>query len=139
MGKKVLTLDQLKIRGRTLVNRCFLCEEEEEMVDHLLVHCCKARLMWGLLFAIIGVRWAFPSTVRDTLISWHGSFVGKKQRKAWLISPLCLFWTIWRVRNKIVFDNEEILILRMKTSFCYNLWSWTKLHTADGPNFCFIF
>ena len=33
---KVLTLDQLKRRERALANRCFLCEEEEETVDHLL-------------------------------------------------------------------------------------------------------
>ena len=34
---KVLTLDHLK-KGRALANKCFLCGEEE-MVDHLLVHC----------------------------------------------------------------------------------------------------
>ena len=36
---KVLTLDQLKRRGITLVNRCFLCQEKEETIDHFLVHC----------------------------------------------------------------------------------------------------
>ena len=36
---KVFTLDQLKRRGVTLANRCFLCEEEEEekSIDHLLI------------------------------------------------------------------------------------------------------
>ena len=42
---KVLTLDQLKHRGRVLVNRCFLCQEEEEIVEHLLVHCPRARML----------------------------------------------------------------------------------------------
>ena len=36
---KVLTLDQLKRRGRALANRCFLCEEDEEDINHLLIHC----------------------------------------------------------------------------------------------------
>ena len=35
---KVLTLDQLKKRGRPLANRCYLCEKEEETLNHLLVH-----------------------------------------------------------------------------------------------------
>ena len=35
---KVLTLDQLKRRGRPLASRCYLCENEEESIDHLLVH-----------------------------------------------------------------------------------------------------
>ena len=36
---KVLTLEQLKKRGRALANRCFLCGEREETIDHLLLHC----------------------------------------------------------------------------------------------------
>ena len=35
---KVLTLDQLKRRGMTFANRCFMCEEEEETINHLLIH-----------------------------------------------------------------------------------------------------
>ena len=31
---KVLTLDQLKRRGMSFANRCFMCEEEEENIDH---------------------------------------------------------------------------------------------------------
>ena len=39
---KVLTLDQLKKRGRDLANRCFLCGKDEETIDHLLLHCSMA-------------------------------------------------------------------------------------------------
>ena len=42
---KVLTLDQPKRRGRSLANRCFLCENEEETIEHLLVHCQQAHLL----------------------------------------------------------------------------------------------
>ena len=31
---EVLTLDQLKRKERVIANRCFLCKEEEETVDH---------------------------------------------------------------------------------------------------------
>ena len=33
---RILTLDLLKRRGGVLANRCFLCEEMEETVGHLL-------------------------------------------------------------------------------------------------------
>ena len=51
---KVLTLNQLKRRGVTLANRCFLCEEEEESIDHLLIHCSRAKMLWELFLAIVG-------------------------------------------------------------------------------------
>ena len=58
-------LDQLKRRLRALANgnRCYLCEEEEETVEHLLVHCQSARLLWELNLAIVGTSWVFPFTV----------------------------------------------------------------------------
>ena len=56
----MLTLDYLKRRGRVLTNRCFLCEEEEESIDHLLVHCSKAKVLWDHLLGLVGVSWVFP-------------------------------------------------------------------------------
>ena len=74
----MLTLDQLKKRGRTLTNRCFFCGKDEETIDHLLLHCFMARLLWDLLLAIFGVNWVFPKSIRETLLSWRGSFMGKR-------------------------------------------------------------
>ena len=42
---KVLTLDQLKRCGRAFANGCFLCEEDEETMDHLLIHCKRAKTL----------------------------------------------------------------------------------------------
>ena len=57
---KVLTLDHLKRRGITLVNRCFLCEENEETIDHLLIHCSRAKMLWDLLLATTEANLVFP-------------------------------------------------------------------------------
>ena len=48
-------LDQLKKRGWSLPNRCYLCGAVEEAVDHLLIHCTKVRVLWELLFNLFGV------------------------------------------------------------------------------------
>ena len=47
---------------------------------------------------------------------------------------VCIFWTIWLERNKIAFDNKEFSMRRMKSSFVYNLWSWTNLYMVDRPS-----
>ena len=36
---KALTLDLVQKRGWSLANRCFMCFENEETIDHLLLHC----------------------------------------------------------------------------------------------------
>ena len=52
---KVLTLDQLKRRGMTFANRCFMCEEEEETIDHLLTHCNSAKMLWDFFCQLSGL------------------------------------------------------------------------------------
>ena len=47
---KVITLDKVKRRGRALANRCCLCEEDEETIDHLLIHGKMARMLWDIFF-----------------------------------------------------------------------------------------
>ena len=78
---RVLTLDQLQRRGRALANRCFLCEEKEEDINHLLLHCKKAKMLWDLVLSIVGTSWVFPNSVIQMLLAWQGTPVGNKRKK----------------------------------------------------------
>ena len=127
---KVLTIDQLKRRGMYFANRCFMCEEEEENIDHLLIHCKFAKMLWDLLLSIVGISWVFPHSVIHTLLAWQGTAVGKKRRKIWFAASLCLFWNIWRARNLLVFENEVPSAQRIKVNFVSNLWTWANLHSG---------
>ena len=51
----------------------------------------------------------------------------------WKVAPLCIFWVVWKERNRIAFDNEKISMNRLKNSFVCNLWVWTKSVVNDGP------
>ena len=124
-------LDQLKKRGRPLANRCYLCEEEEETLDHLLVHCPQARILWELILAIVGIGWVFPFSIRQVLLAWQETQVGKKHKKVWRVAPLCLFWTVWLERNRVAFDNESFFVYRLKSSFICNFWSWSNVYGGD--------
>ena len=75
-----------------------------------------------------------PATIKEALLGWNGSFLGKKRRGVKRTSPLCFFWTIWKARNKIAFEKEELSIQRLKFSFIYSFWSETKLSIEDDPS-----
>ena len=134
---KVLTLDQLQKRRYFLANRCFLCLFEVETVDHLLLHCAKTRVLWNLLFFLFGVSWILSYLVKETLLGWHGSFVGKAHKKAWQAAPLYIFWTVWNERNLLAFGNEELSLQIFKNSFVCNLWFWVRVSIDLSP-FSFV-
>ena len=70
-----------------------------------------------------------PATVKATLLGWDGSFVGKKRKEVWRAGPLCIFWTVWKARNKITFEEKVLSIQRLKEF----LWSEMKLFIKDDP------
>ena len=113
---KVLTLDQLQKRGWTLVNRYALCKELET-IDHILLHCDKTRVLWQLVFSSFGIQWVIFEMIRETLLGWPNSFVGRRRVKAWKVAPLCIFWTISKERIIDVLKVESCQIKELKTSF----------------------
>ena len=74
---KILTLEQVQRRGYSMANMCFLCLSEVEMVDHLLLHCVKTRVLWSLIFSLFGMAWVLSCSVKETLLGWPGAFEGK--------------------------------------------------------------
>ncbi|KAJ9684929.1 hypothetical protein PVL29_017089 [Vitis rotundifolia] len=87
-----------------------------------------------LLFSLFGVTWVFTSSVKETLLGWRGSFVGKKHKAVWQVDLLCLFWSVWKVRNRIAFKDSVLSIQKLKASFVYLLWLETKLMIKSGPS-----
>ena len=77
----MLTLDRLQKRGWQLPNCCFLCDCEEETVNHILIHCTVVKVLWDIVLDLFGVQWVFPETVKEVLFSWRGPFVGKKGKR----------------------------------------------------------
>ena len=76
----------------------------------------------------------FPFSIKETLLGWRGSFVGKNRKAVWQVGPLCLFWVIWKARHKIVLEDSVLSIQMLKASFVYLLWSETKLWIKGGPS-----
>ena len=52
---RILTMDQLNKRGWILPRRCFLCKAEEELANHVFIHCPKVAMIWHLIFTLFGV------------------------------------------------------------------------------------
>ena len=49
-----------------------------------------------------------------------------------MAAPLCLFWTLWKERNRATFENEAPSAHKMKSTFLFTLWSWAKLYSVDN-------
>ena len=71
----------------------------------------------NIIFGLLDIKWVLPETVKEALTSWRGSFVGKKRKQIWKSIPLCIFWTVWKERNRLAFRGGVVNVQRLKNSF----------------------
>ena len=41
----------------------------------------------------------FPFSVKETLLGWRGSFVGKKRKEVWQVGSLWFFWVVFEGKD----------------------------------------
>ena len=68
---RILTLDNLMLRGHPLANRCCMCCCDGESVDHLLLHCPVTHTLWTFILQAFGIHWVMPGSVAGLLSCWH--------------------------------------------------------------------
>ena len=61
----ILTLDNLMLRDRILVNCCCMCCCNGESVDFLLISCPVAHFLWMYMLRLFGIDWVMLDSVAD--------------------------------------------------------------------------
>ena len=60
----------------------------------------------------------------------EGFVCGKEKEKDMGCNPLCIFWTVWKERNRLAFRGGILNVQKLKNSFVCNMWSWAKLYVG---------
>ena len=106
---KCWTADRLARRGLPHLEYFPLCDQEEETIDHLLVHYVFAREIWFNLFRQVGLQTLSPQPTELSFHAWwekaSSSTVDGLMRQG--INSLIILgaWTIWNHRNGCFFDG----------------------------------
>ena len=135
---RILTCDNLMRHGFTKAGCCCMCCCDGETVDHLLLHCNTAYVIWSIVFNSFGIHWVMLQRVLDLLFGWRNWF-GKLHSNIWNLVPLCLMWTLWRERNSRTFEEksstpDQLLEVFVNSLFdCSRVWGFTT--ASSVPEF----
>jgi hypothetical protein len=127
--RKILTHDNLRRRGIVVVEWCVMCKKHGESVDHLLLHCDVARVVWSFFYSFFGVEWVMPSSVLDLLIGW-GTVLGR--------GPGFCIWKqvpLWRERNSRLFEDVEGSVGALCKNVLNMLYFWVSAHSSGSMLF----
>ena len=129
---KILTIDNLRRWRILIVDCCCMCKQDEEYVDHLLLHCCMARELCSFIFCLFGVQRVMPKRVVELLASWKGQYA----RHCMIFGMPSLFVPCGLFARSGTTGHSKVLeqsILGMKLSFSQTLYAW--MATLSGHSF----
>ncbi|KAK3172175.1 hypothetical protein Dsin_033156 [Dipteronia sinensis] len=112
---------------------CPLCNSEWETVNHLFLHCDWAWKLWSE-----AMGWWEVSSCKNKDISgwadgWSGLCNAKSSSRAWIVLFYAVCWTIWDIRNVVVFNGKEAIFSLALDSVRFRLAWWFK-HFSSGSS-----
>lgn len=103
------TTDRLARRGLQHPELCPLCDQEPETIQHMLIQCVVAREVWFLALTQVGLQYLTPDGDGSFEEWWSTSQrrVQPEKRKGFNTLVILVSWSIWKQRNRCVFDNAQ--------------------------------
>ncbi|XP_059295547.1 uncharacterized protein LOC132048880 [Lycium ferocissimum] len=122
-----LTIDNLNKKGLELEDKCCMCQNSPETINHPLLHCAVAKDLRNMFCCIFGLEWIMPQNVKEAYASWNSWRVDKSIKKVWVMIPGVIFWGLWTERNRRCFDGISTPNHSLKASCLFLLFSWVNL------------
>ncbi|CAN1338924.1 Putative ribonuclease H protein At1g65750 [Linum perenne] len=122
--KKITSVDNLQRRGMSLANRCVVCEQEEESVDHLFVNCQFALEVWDRVSSKLSLVGPRLDSVRGLFSAWKCMNFSVPFSEVSLILLHSILWYIWLERNERVFNDKSRNAAQVTFSILCNLGRW---------------
>ena len=134
---KCWTADRLAKRGLPHPDRCPICDQESETINHLLIGCSFAREFWHRFLSQVGLQALSPQLSDSSFYDWWERItIDCSVLVLQGINSLIILgaWTIWTQQNNRVFDRAAPDVARalILSSEERKLWSMAG---AQGISF----
>ena len=87
-------------------DKCVLCHCHAETVSHLFLSCVFSWRVWNVIIDQWGSSFVLPNDPMLAFDMWMSVQFSRSVRTQWITWFFVIVWSIWELRNKIIFHME---------------------------------
>ncbi|GKU98577.1 hypothetical protein SLEP1_g11563 [Rubroshorea leprosula] len=106
--------------------KCVLCEEEEEDSNHLLLNCKIVKWLWKACANWWGITVELQKECWKTFQHFGAWTKNSQKRKGWDCIWNAVIWFVWMARNKKIFDNSKVNLIKLFELIRLRSFTWIK-------------
>eukprot|EP00253_Pinus_taeda_P025596 PITA_25596 len=134
MRNRTLNWDNLRRKGFSGPSRCQMCLAEEETINHLFNSCEWANHLWNWMAKILSDTNRDRGSIHNTILNWQHNFSNNHRvNSIWKITPGFLLWTIWKERNRRIFQDEHRNTKHSKETILTNIQQLIQTKCKGDP------
>ncbi|KAK2655689.1 hypothetical protein Ddye_008741 [Dipteronia dyeriana] len=118
---------------RDMSEKCLMCSEEKETVDHLFLHSSCSWNLWLDCLKWWGINFFPSASLLYWWKGWEGLRIAKKLKTTWVSMFFAIAWTIWKTRNGKVFRLEATSRAKAIDKVKFRVAWWFK-NCGKGSN-----
>jgi hypothetical protein len=105
----------------------------EDSVDHLFVNCDRIFPIWYHISRWLGRDFVLPNSIGQVFESFLSLGVGRQGRLGMLLVWHALVWSIWTVRNDIIFASGASSVATVVDKVKLSSWKWFLGKNLGSP------
>lgn len=105
---------------------CVLCSNEEESADHIFFDCSFSSQIWNTYHNWMKISTTLPCRSREHFLQHGGETWSQNQQRGTQVIWLAIIWSIWLMRNPVVFKNAEKDAMGVWELAQLRLWNWLR-------------
>jgi len=108
---------------------CPFCRRVEETASHMFIHCIKTQPIWWETMNWINMQGPLPWSITDHFMQFSSLKEAGIRSRRWQWWWMAVTWSIWQLRNSIVFSNATFDGNKLVEDASFLLWTW--LHNLE--------
>ncbi|XP_022020079.1 uncharacterized protein LOC110920155 [Helianthus annuus] len=121
----------ISIRGIQLQSTCCVfCNDFPETCEHIFTSCQFAQTVWFIITQWCKIPNAFIFSLKD-LLEYHNLQGSAKKKKALYAVSLVYLWSVWRMRNNMVFNQGQVSVQKVVEEIKNMSFLWVKNRSKE--------